>query len=202
MMKRTATLVLAALALVAAPAAAQSGINLIAGLTSTNLSFEFEDGEEATGFGSRTGFAVGLGIERGTGSGLNFAPELLYVMKGSNEEGGDGFIKLSYVEVPLLFRYYFGSGGSAMPYVTAGPTIAFLASCKVGDDDDSESCDDVFGTDDSYKSIDYGVMVGAGVKFGRFGLSGRYELGLANITEEDCCTEKNTALMILGSIGF
>lgn len=201
-MKRTASLVLASLSLVAAPAAAQSGISLIAGMTSTSLSYEFEDGTEADDIASRTGFAVGLGIERAAGGGLTFAPELLYVMKGANEEGGDGYYKLSYLEVPLLFRYNFASGGSAAPYLTAGPAVSFLASCTVGDDDDSESCDDAFGPDNGYKSIDYGIMFGAGVKFNRFGISARYNMGLANITEEDCCTEKNKALMVLGSYAF
>lgn len=201
-MTRTATLVLAALALVAAPATAQSGISLIAGLTSTSLSYEFEDGGQADDIASRTGFALGLGIERSAGSSLTFAPELLYVMKGANEQGGDGYYKLSYVEVPLLFRYSFASGGSAMPFITAGPAVAFLASCTVGDDEDSLSCDDAFGAGNSYKSVDYGVMLGAGVRFDRFGVSARYEMGLANITEEECCTEKNKALMLLGSLSF
>jgi opacity protein-like surface antigen len=201
-MTRTAALILASLSLTAAPVAAQSGIRLIAGVTSTSLSYEFEDGTEADDIASRTGFAVGLGIERAAGGGLTFAPELLYAMKGANEEGGDGYYKLSYLEVPLLFRYAFASGGSATPYLTAGPTVSFLASCTVGDDDDSSSCDDAFGPDNSYKSIDYGVTVGAGVKFNRFGVSARYTMGLANITEADCCTEKNKALMLLASYAF
>lgn len=201
-MTRTPLLFVAAATLLAAPAEAQSGISLTAGLTSATLSYEFEDGTEADDIGSRTGLAVGIGIERAVSRALTFAPELLYVMKGASEEGGDGYFKLSYIEVPLLFRYAFGSTGSAVPYLTAGPTLAYLASCTVGDDSDSESCDDAFGEDDSYKAIDYGIMVGAGVRFGRFGVSARYELGLANITEEDCCTEKTKTLMLLGTVAF
>lgn len=186
----------------AAPVSAQSGFSVVGGLVSATLGYEYEDGEEATGIGSRMGFAIGVAMERGSADGLSFAPELMYVLKGSTDDDSDFFTKLSYIEVPLLFRYGFPTSGTARPYITAGPTVAFLASCTVGDDDDSGSCDDFYGADEAYKSIDYGVMFGLGVKFNRFGISARYEMGLANITEESCCTEKNTAMMLLGSVAF
>lgn len=187
---------------VGVPLSAQSGFSIVGGFTSSSLTYEFEDGDEAEGIGSRTGFAIGVAMDRSAAAGLSFAPELLYVMKGANDDDSDFYTKLSYIEVPLLFRYSFSTSGSARPYLTAGPTVSFLASCSVGDDEDSESCDDVFDDGESYKALDYGLMVGAGVKFNRFGISARYEMGLANITEEDCCTEKNTSIMVLGSISF
>lgn len=194
-MMRTPSLALASLVLCAAPVAAQSGLSLVAGLTSATLTYEFDDGTETTDFSSRLGFAIGLGMEHAAGSSLTFAPELLFALKGTNTEDDDYF-KFSYVETPLLFRYYFGSGGSATPFITAGPTIAYLAACAVGNDTDSEDCDDTI------KTLDYGVMFGAGVKFDRFGISARYELGLANIAEAECCTGKNKSLFVLGSYAF
>jgi opacity protein-like surface antigen len=196
------SLYLAVLLTLTAPLSAQSGFAVVGGLTSATQSYEFEDGEEATGIGSRTGFAIGVAMERDVSNGLSFAPELLYVLKGSTEEGSDFYTRMSYIELPLLFRYGFGTSDNARPYLTAGPTVAFLASCTVGDGDDSESCDDAYGADEAYKSIDFGLMFGLGVKFDRFGISARYEMGLANITEESCCTEKNSALMLLGSVSF
>jgi opacity protein-like surface antigen len=193
---------LAVLLALAAPLSAQSGFAVVGGLTSATQSYEFEDGEEATGIGSRMGFAIGVAMERGMSNGLSFAPELLYVLKGSTDDDSDFYTKMSYIELPLLFRYGFATSGNARPYITAGPTVAFLASCTVGDDDDSQSCDDAYGADEAYKAIDYGLMFGLGVKFDRFGISARYEMGLANITEESCCTEKNSALMLLGSVSF
>ena len=145
---------------------------------------------------------VSMNFSSGAGSatGLSFAPELLFVQKGVSD--GDLATKLSYVEVPLLFRYNFATGGSARPYLTAGPTVALLASCTLSVDGESESCDDIYAEDESYESIDYGLMFGAGVRLNRFGVSARYEMGLGNITEESCCTEKNTALMLLASYAF
>ena len=141
-------------------------------------------------------------MERAAGGGLAFAPELLFAMKGFNVDDDDSYGKFSYLELPVLFRYDFATSGSATPFVLAGPTISYLLSCTVGDDDGSESCDDAFVEGESYEKLDYGLMLGAGVRFSRIGVSARYELGLANITEEDCCTEKNKALMLLGSVSF
>lgn len=202
MRRSTTALLFIGAILAAAPAAAQSGLSVIAGITSTSVSYEFEDGDMADDVASRTGFAVGVGLNRAGAGAISFAPELLYVVKGANDKDSDFFTKQSYVELPLLFRYSFSGSGTATPYITAGPTIAFLASCSAGDDDESGNCDDFFGEDNGYKSIDYGLMAGIGVNFGRFGVSARYEMGLANITEESCCTEKNKALMVLGSMAF
>ena len=201
MLLRTGSSLLLLLAL-GTPLAAQSGLSIVAGVTSTSLSYEFEDGDAAEGIASRTGFALGIAMNRGASAGLSFAPEQLYVMKGANDDDSDFYSKLSYIEVPLLFRYSFASGGTATPFVTAGPAISYLLSCSIGDEDGSDKCDDVYDDGESYKAIDYGLMLGAGVNFNRFGVSLRYELGLGNITEEACCTEKNTALMLLGSISF
>ena len=43
------------------PVSAQSGFSIVGGLTSTSVSYEFEDGTEADGIASRTGFALGIG---------------------------------------------------------------------------------------------------------------------------------------------
>ncbi|HRP08383.1 MAG TPA: porin family protein [Gemmatimonadales bacterium] len=202
MNRTTVALMFASCTLLAAPAAAQSGFSVLGGFVSASVSYEFEDGDMADDIASRTGFAIGVGLNRAGAGAISFAPELLYVVKGANDDDSDFFTKQSYLEVPLLFRYSFRGSGSATPYVTAGPTIGFLASCSAGDEDGSEKCDDFFGEDNSYKSLDYGLMAGVGINFGKFGVSARYEMGLANITEESCCTEKNKALMVLGSVAF
>jgi hypothetical protein len=202
-MLRTRSLLAASLALCTAPVAAQSGITLVGGFVSANLSLEVDGETDDESFASRTGFAIGLGIQRQLGTSLSFAPEALYVIKGTQDsDGGDVKIKLGYIEVPLLFRYNFGSGGQAAPFVTAGPTVSFQVSCNLTGDDDSISCDDAFGADESYESIDYGVMVGAGVMFNRFGVSARYELGLKDVQKADFIESKNKALMFLASFAF
>ncbi len=140
MLRRTA-LFLAPLALATAPLAAQSGLSLVGGMTSATVSYTDDEGS-ANNLASRNGFAVGLGLGHTAARGLSFAPEVLYAMKGTNVKEWTDYTKLSYVSVPLMFRYALGGGGQATPFVTAGPTVSFLLSCTVGDDEDSESCDD------------------------------------------------------------
>jgi opacity protein-like surface antigen len=197
------SLLVASLALCAAPAAAQSGITVVGGLVSANITQEIGDVSNNDEFANRTGFAIGLGVQRSIGQSLSFAPEALYVVKGTKDPDSDANFKFGYIEVPLLFRYSFGSGGQASPFVTAGPTVSFQMSCDVNDNDgDSASCDDTFGEENSYDSMDYGLMVGAGVMFNRFGVSARYEMGLKDIDKADAFESKNKALMLLGSYAF
>jgi opacity protein-like surface antigen len=202
-MLRTPSLILASLSIVVAPAIAQSGITLVGGFVSANISYEEGGESDNDSFASRTGFAIGLGVQRQLGTSLSFAPEALYVVKGTKDPDSDANIKFGYLEVPLLVRYSFGNGGDVNPFVTVGPTVSFQISCDVNDDGgESESCDDTFGEDETIESMDYGVMVGAGVQFNRFGLSARYEMGLKDINKADFLEAKNKALMILGSYAF
>ncbi len=183
----------------ATPAHAQSGLSVVGGVVSSTFSAEDDTGAEATGIASRTGFAAGLGLSGAMGDGLAFAPELLYAQKGGNEDGGDGYLKMTFLEVPLLFRYALGGSSSAKVFLTAGPTVAYLLSCNLGGSGESQSCDDAYGPDDSYKKLDYGVLFGAGVSFSRITISARYDLGLANMDKADGYSHKNKALMLLGA---
>lgn len=202
-MMRTPAMVLASLTLVAAPAVAQSGLSLVGGFVSSNISYEEGGESENDAFASRTGFALGVGAQRQLARSLSFAPEALYVIKGTKDPESDANIKFSYIELPLLFRYSFGSGGQASPFITAGPTVSFQLACDLNDEDDETlTCDDAFGEDESYDSMDYGIMFGAGVQFNRFGVSARYEMGLKDIDKADFIESKNKTLMVLASYAF
>ena len=126
-----------------------------------------------------------------------------------NDEGSSVGIKFGYLEVPLLLRASFGSEGASMrPWVTAGPSVAFKLSCDAtveGDDVEAEAECGALDEEDpaEFKSIDFGLMFGAGIDFGRFGLSVRYDLGMADILDDNQdVTYKNRALMLLGSVKF
>jgi opacity protein-like surface antigen len=200
---RTPTLVLASLALAAAPMAAQSGINLVGGLVSAKFSQEIDGVSNDDDIGNRSGFAVGLGLNRWLGTSLSFAPELLYAIKGGQDPDSDANVKFSYVELPILFRYNFSTGGQVRPFITAGPTVSFLMSCDVNDGEgETATCDDAYGEDESYDSMDFGGMVGAGFMFNRIGVSVRYEMGFKAIDKEEFLVSKNKAQMVLASFAF
>jgi opacity protein-like surface antigen len=202
-MMRTPSLVLASLALAAAPVAAQSGINLVGGLVSAKFTQEIDGVSFDDDFANRSGFAIGVGLNRAIASSISFAPELLYVVKGAKDPDSDANAKFSYIELPLLLRYNFSTGGQVRPFLTAGPTVAFLMSCDIIDDEgDSETCDDTYGEEDSYDSMDFGGMVGAGLMFNRIGISVRYEMGFKDIDKAEDFVSKNKALMVLASFAF
>lgn len=185
---------------------AQSHIGVVGGLVSSN--FSVSEGS-VSGQKSRTGFAAGVSVTSPISKGFDFAPELLYVQKGITANAGSGInaaFKLSYIEVPVLFRYSFSSTGDAQPYFLAGPEIAMKASCDIsatsGSSSASQACKDVDPADEP-KSVDYGVLFGVGLALKNFSVSVRYDLGLSNIRDNGSTgTSKNTALMVLVGLHF
>ena len=209
-MKRAFLVTLAGMAVLAAPATAQSSFGVVGGFVSSEAELSSEG--ISVSFDKRSGFAIGLSMQHQLSPMLSFAPEAMYVTKGFEVEfEGDAFgLKFGYLEVPLLLRASFGNpGAGARPWVTAGPSVAFKLSCDAtvssGEVEAEAQCTEVDEEEDpaEFKSVDFGMMFGAGVDFGRFGVSVRYDLGLANIldTTEDV-TYKNRALMLLGSVKF
>ena len=63
---------------------------------------------------------------------------------------------------------------------------------------------DVDIPDEDIKGVDLGVVVGAGVTFGRFTIDGRYTTGLSNLNSDDSdsTTVKNRAFAVLAGVRF
>ena len=142
-----------------------------AGLNIANL------GADAETDGSLVGFHVGGVAEFPISENFSIQPELLYSMQGAKVVFVDEFdvmeadLKLSYINVPIMAKYYVMEGLS----LEVGPQIGFLMSAKVDDED----------VKDGYKSIDFGLNGGVGYKteMGLF-FQARYNAGLAAINEE------------------
>lgn len=188
----------------ATPLVAQQHFGIVAGVVSANTTIS-GDGASVS-YDARTGFALGVSMMHHIGKDLDFAPELLYVQKGTEvTEGSSSFgMKISYVELPLLFRANFGTSATR-PFVTAGPAIGVKAGCKLKGEDGSTTvtvdCDDA---DFNVKSVDVGVMFGAGVAAKRFSISVRYDLGLTNIAKDTDPGEsaKNRAFLAMVGIAL
>lgn len=209
-MKHSFLVALVGMAVLSTPVTAQSAFGLVGGLVSADAELASEG--ISVSFDNRSGFALGLSMQHHLSAVLSFVPEAMYVTKGFElESDGDAFgLGLGYLEVPLLVRAAFGAAGAATrPWVTAGPVVAFKLSCNAATTTDGveveADCTELDEEEDpaEFRSIDFGMMFGAGVDFGRFGVSVRYDLGLANIldTTEDV-SYRNRALMLLGSVKF
>lgn len=123
--------------------------------------------------GARTSFHIGGLAEIPLMGKLALQPELLYSSEGSDWSFGlgDDNIKLDYIRVPVLAKYYFIEGLSA----EAGPVFGVLVSANTDDRD----------VKDEYKTFDAAFGIGASYRLnmGVF-FSLRYNKGLLNVNED------------------
>jgi hypothetical protein len=102
-------------------------------------------------------------------------PELLFSGQGAQDVGlTDAKWALSYINIPVLFQYYF------IPqfYAEAGPQMGFLLSAKSKDEGVSVDIKDAF------KTVDIGTAIGAGYKFPiGVGVYARYNFGFTDLVD-------------------
>ena len=110
---------------------------------------------------------------------LDLQGEVLFNQKGTDSDlSDDAGLTLSYIDINLLAKYPIAIEGSDIkPAIFAGPQVGILVSAS----------SDPGGLDekDNFESLDYGLVVGAGVTIpiedGAFVADARFNLGLANI---------------------
>jgi len=205
-MKKMIILVVALFTLIAVlPATAQVNFGVIGGLNLANLSVDPDAGVDIS---NRTAFGIGGILSFGVGETLALQLEPMFLQKGAklklSEQGFtlEAEIKVSYIEVPAMLKFAFGSGDTK-PYVMAGPTVGYLLSAKVKDDmEEQDIKDDV-------KNIDFGLAFGGGVSLpmgnNTLFVEARYSLGLSDINDDpdDPDTSiKTKGIQIMAGITF
>ena len=157
-------------------------------------------GDETDDLSSRASFHLGILAELEISEKFSFQPEVLYSSVGTKYDLGgsvDGFtfqnegtIKLDYLTVPLLAKYYVTEGLS----IEAGPQIGFLLSANqefestqpTGEDGSGGTTSGDQDVKDLYSGFDLALGVGAGYKLDNgLHFSLRYNLGLSNILDID-----------------
>jgi hypothetical protein len=140
--------------------------------------------------GQRMGLVGGLFVTVPATERFAFQIEGLYTEKGLTadfEEDGiaiDGNLRLQYLEVPVLGRANFATQGSSTNfYIVAGAAPAFKLDARLkvealGEEETEDLSDDM-------ESFDLGLVGGAGVEFGRFGVEARYTHGLLSVSKDD-----------------
>ena len=131
-----------------------------------------------------------------------------YVQKGAKSgiEGVDLKLKLDYIEflLPLTLKIPV-EGSSITPRIYVGPSLGFEMTCKISGEEGGVSVS-LDCPDGTTKSLDYGVFGGVGVDFGigtgAITLDALYNLGLADINDEEASdlTVKNQNIQFL--IGY
>lgn len=171
-MKRILSVALVAIFLSTSATAQNVNIGVKAGVNVFNL----ED-ENDFDYKSRTNFNGGLLGHIHLGPQFGLQPEVMFSGQGAKSKalGTDAELKLSYINVPVLFQYMFDNGFR----LQAGPQVGFLvkAESEIGDVENDVK--------DDFKTVDFAVT--AGVSYvhppSGFGVDARYNLGLTDITE-------------------
>ena len=160
-----------------------------AGLNLTSLSGDFESAK------AKTSFHFGGMVEIPILDKLSVQPELLYSSQGAKSKfDSDDIIKLNYVTVPIMAKYYVWE----LLSVEAGPQVGFLLTAEREDDGQLEDLKDIT------KSVDIGVNLGLGYKLPmglNFGL--RYNFGRNINSDNDSSTKvKNSVFQISAGYFF
>jgi Outer membrane protein beta-barrel domain len=136
----------------------------------------------------KLGLALGGFVTYKFNSRLSLMGQLLFVQKGFRYSAMDVFgpydsrLTLSYLELPILARYTFGSG-TFRYFALAGPAFGFKLGGKFSTEWDVETYE---STDMShYKGMDLGLVLGAGLGYplcsGWLMFDLRFTWGLLNI---------------------
>ncbi|NNK17678.1 MAG: PorT family protein [Maribacter sp.] len=141
------------------------------------VNFATITGDDLDSFSSRTAFHLGFVAEIGITETFSFQPELLYSAQGADysEDGFEGSVKVDYLNLPLMAKFYVAEGFS----LEAGPQVGFLLSAKDAYDGGEDDWSDIT------KGIDFGLNFGIGYKL-QSGLNfgARYNLGLSDLNDD------------------
>lgn len=151
------------------------------------LNFATISGDNTKGIEGVTSFNFGVLSEIPISDKFSFQPELMY--SGQGYSFNHNTIALSYLNIPLMGKYYLTKGFS----VEAGPQIGFLLAAK----------NEKTNVKDSFNTFDFGVNFGLGYKLDNglnFGV--RYNLGLTDINNVDNSSIKNKNGVFQVSVGY
>lgn len=138
------------------------------------LNFASLNGDNDEGLDGVTSFHLGLVAEFPLTETFSLQPEVLYSGLGASASEGDGTVKLDYISVPVMLKYYVIDGFS----LEAGPQFSFNVVAEQEYDGQTEELDNV-------KSTDFGAGVGVGYELpmGLF-FQARYGFGFSEIADE------------------
>lgn len=142
-----------------------------AGLNLSNI------GSDAVNNSIRPGYHLGVYYSTSLADNLWLEPELQYSAQGSNAEDETSAFDqtLSYLNIPMTFKYSVGTSVKIIGAPYAGILLAAEARSEAGD----------FDNKDLFKSIDYGIGLGLEYELSSsLNISARYLFGIADITDE------------------
>lgn len=192
----------------------KAGLNLSTMLVKDNEETYTDD------FKMNPGFHVGITSEFPLSDAFSFETGLLLSTKGFkvSEEETDGGVtyeykakaNLMYLDIPLTAKGYFDLGGPKIygtfgPYIGLGIGGKYKTEYTIMGNTETEEEKIKWGSDkenDDFKTLDFGLTVGAGLQIDAIQVGFSYGLGLANISNfsEDSYRENNRVFGV--SVGY
>lgn len=131
--------------------------------------------------GMKPGLNIGVAGEMMLTNHFAIEPGVYYSMQGTKVDEVSLKLKNDYLNIPVLFKGYVYEGFNLF----AGPQLGFKVSskAKISSSGASVTTD---AMSDAFKSIDFGIVIGAGYQSSMgllFSLS--YNIGLANVLDGD-----------------
>lgn len=115
-------------------------------------------GKGAVGYSIRPDFNVGLAWNWIGSSAVSVGGELVYSGQGARLRNSNVLVsrtQLSYLILPVLFKYYFWSSTRTTPLLFAGPQVGYLLTAR----------NTVAGSQaEAFKKLDISAVAGAGLR--------------------------------------
>lgn len=197
-MNRKSGLFIVVLLLVASLSKAQNlSFGPIVGANFSNLS-----ANENTS--TKAGLNAGAFLNYSSKEWFGVGVQVLYSEMGAKLKNTDNSINLNYIQVPVLFTYYFNGGnkvGSFRPKLFVGPHVDFLLNAK---DKDGNNLNP---NGQYYSSADLGLTVGGGFNYALadkiwLNIDARYGLGLTDATKSTTSNSMNRNFGINVGVSF
>lgn len=169
----------------------------MAGLNVTTLS-----GKDNTS--SKAGLLAGGFFNYSSKNWFGVGVQFLYNQMGAKLDAPTEEINLNYLQVPVLFTYYFSgqnAPGSFRPKVFVGPHVNFLLNAK------NKQGSDLNPNNLYYKNTELGVTLGGGFNYALanqmwINVDARYAIGLTDATQAPITNITNRGLGLTVGLSF
>ena len=165
------------------------------------MNYATVEGIEAVNKEPLLGKAFGVALDWRINDVFMFQPELQYSQKGYQYDPYVAIkLKLTYIEVPLLFRASTPMLENGMRlYALAGPSVAMRRSCDASVGSASGKCNEL---SQGAKTMETGLLLGFGLDFkihaSTLTTSLRYNRGLSDIQRTDGQAKSRALSLLLG----
>jgi hypothetical protein len=160
----------------------QLGLGIKGAFTMSQLSTDIDDYTNAMKAGYQFGAFVRIGDK------LHLQPEAYFTAKSGELESESGNFKQSFtfntIDVPVLLGYKILDPPAFNVRLQAGPVASFVASKSISFTNNGIEEEATDEQKDSFKNVNWGLQMGAGVDFLFVNDDVRYELGLSNMYDK------------------